>query len=133
MRDRIASLPGMGQQWEIIKDWLLADVSVSTLAALDANFEDLGNKYKDLEFVFRVTGGHAAAFQIDHTEDKNGVYVEDLQSGAAILEVPCAAGKQATRRIMDIGELGWRVSAYSSEGGNPATTVNRRVLGRRRI
>ncbi len=132
MRDRISSTPTLGEQWVVIADWLLADVTVSTIAALDASFVDYGNKYGDLMFVFKVTGGHAAAFQIDHTEDVNAVYIEDLQSGSAIIEVPCAAGKQATRRIMDIGELGWRVSAYSSEGGNPSTTVNRRILGRRR-
>lgn len=132
MRDRITTVAAFGEQWEIISDWRLADVAVSTIAAVDAAFADFGNRYKDLCYVVRVTGVHAANFQLDHTEDPAGVVVEDLNSGAATREVPCAAGKQATIRLMDIGELGWRLSAYSSEGGNPSTTVNRRILGRRR-
>jgi hypothetical protein len=132
MNDRHNTMTIYGQQWAIVADWLPADVSVTTLAALDASFSDLGNSYKDLLFVFRVSGAHAAQFVIDVTEDPSGAVVEDRASNQAIPEVPCSAGKQASWPIKDVSALGWRVSAYSSENGAPATTVNRRILGRRR-
>jgi hypothetical protein len=133
VNDRTAPSPRHILKWEIIKDWFAQDVTVSTLAAMDASFQDLGNDFADLLFVFRTTGAHAATFQIDYTEDPLGIYVEDIGSRAAVPPVDCAAGKQASARLMDVAELGWRVSAFSSEPGNPATTVNRRILGRRRV
>jgi hypothetical protein len=134
VNDRTRPSPSYIQGWEIIKEWLANPVSVSTIATIDPSFEDFGNLFKDLMFVFWVPGTHAATFQIDHTEDPAGVFVEDASSSSpgAIPPIDCPAGKQASRRFMDISELGWRVSAFSSENGNPFTTVNRRILGRRR-
>lgn len=114
--------------WEIAADWLAADATVSTQAAIDS-FADYGNTYRSLMFIFKVTGAKPATFVVDQSED--GTTLEDKSGGAGVEDTPCSAGMQRSVIVHEIPSLGWRVSAYSSDPGNPSTTVNRRVLGRR--
>lgn len=125
------TLQGYGRDnWGTVKDFDAEPTAVSTLAQVypeGGGWADLGNEARDVTFVFDVAGDNPAAFLIETSEGGTRPNHDEVP---ILVEVP--SGRERLRRFDDISELKWRVSAYSSDPGNPATTVNVKVLRRKR-
>lgn len=125
------SLQGYGHDnWGTVKDFDAEPVAVSTLAQIypeGGGWAEIGDEARDLQFVCDVPGDNPAAFLIETSEGGTRPNHDEVP---LLVEVP--AGRERLRRFDDIAELKWRVSAYSSDPGNPATAVNLKILRRKR-